>query len=172
MKQSVLLAVVMSLLLLSGCATTDTQQRQVKRITPEALEKLIPSPIATYTLEEMVTDSKEAKTPEAIIEKIKASESRYDLSTSEILDLNKQGVDIKVLDYIQKSNDLAKQNYIADELNKAEKEKEVALQRLRHERMFQRYRYYDPFWRSNLGLFYGHPYRPRSRFNWGLGLGW
>jgi hypothetical protein len=89
-----------------------------------------------------------------------------------VLDLNQQGVDVNVLDYINKSNELAKQNYIADEINKAEKEKADALRRLQHERMFRSYNYYDPFWYSRFGPFFGHPFYPRSRFRWGLGYGW
>ena len=173
MKPHVLLAMIISLFLLSSCATTEEMQHaQVKRITPEELEKLIPIPIATYTLEQIVVDSKQAKTPDEIIDKIKLSESRYDLSTSELLELNKQGVDVKVLDYIQESNELAKQNYIAEEINKAEKEKAEALRKLRQERLFLRHRYYDPFWHSRFGLYYGHPRWSGSRFGWGLDYGW
>lgn len=173
MNTNILLTILVSLFLLSGCATTEEMQRaQVKRITPEELEQLVPAPIATYTLEMLVTDSKQGKTPDEIIQKIKESESRYDLSTVQVLDLNQQGVDVKVLDYIQQSNELAKQNYIAEEINKAEKEKADALRRLQHERMFRSYNYYDPFWYSRFGPFFGRPYYPGSRFRWGLGYGW
>lgn len=173
MKQSVLLTVIISLFLLSGCATTsEMQQGQVERMTPEELEKLIPAAIATYTLEEIVKDSKQGQKPEAIIEKIKSSESRYELTAKKILELNAQGVDATVLDYIQESNELAKQNYIADEINKAEKEKDDAIKRLRHERMFRRHHYHNPFWYSRFGPYYGRPYIPRSRLRWGLGIGW
>lgn len=168
-----ILAMIVSLFLLSGCATTEEIQRaQVKRISPEELQNLIPSPIATYTLEMLVADSKQGKTNEEMIEKIKTSESRYDLSTTELLELNKQGVSTQVLDYIQESNELAKQNYIAEEINKAEKEKAEALRRLNNERRLQQLRYYDPFWFPRFGMFYGRPFHPASRFGWGLNYGY
>lgn len=167
MKQNMLLTVFVGLLVLSGCATTTGQQQaEIKRMTPEELAKLIPQAVATYSLEEIVADAKQAKTSDEIIEKIKVSESRYDLSPSEMLALNKQGVDVTVLDYIQKSNELAKQNYVAEEINKAEREKEAAIRRLRHERLFSRHRSYDPFWYSRFGLYYGRPIGHHSRFGW------
>lgn len=166
MKQKLVLIMLLGLFVLSGCATTaGSQQAEIKRITPEALEKLVPAAVATYPLEEIVTDTKQGKTPEDIIAKIKASESRYDLSTSEVLALNKQGVEVQVLEYIQQSNALAKQNYLAEEINKAEKEKAEAIRRLRHERLFSRHRYYDPFWYSRFGGYYGRPIG-HSHFGW------
>ncbi len=173
MKLNLLLAVFITLFLLSGCASTgknQSQQGQVKRITPEELEKLLPPPIATFTLEEIIFDSKQGKSVDEVIDKIKTSESRYDLDTAEVLDLSKQGVDVNVLDYIQQANELANQNAIAEQMNKVAKEKENALRQLRHERLFSRDRFYNPFWYSRFGLYSGHPfgyrYHPGSRFGW------
>ena len=92
------LALVISLLLMSGCASTGTQQAQIERITPEELAKILPQPVATVTLDEIVKDSKANKSADEIIAKIKASNSRYELTPAQTLDLNKKGVDTKVLD--------------------------------------------------------------------------
>lgn len=175
------LILLVLLSVLSGCATTGTQQAKVERITPEELAKLIPPPVATVTLEEIVADSKAGKTSDEIINKIKTSNSRYELTSTQVLDLNKQGVDIKVLDYIQQSNELAKQNAIADEMNKRESEKRAAQQALRREREIARSQFYDPFWGPSFGGFYGRPwvgpigpgahYWRGNRFGWGLGIG-
>jgi PBP1b-binding outer membrane lipoprotein LpoB len=173
MNAKILLVLLASLIMLNGCASTEEMQRaQVKRITPEELAKLVPAPIATYTLETLVADTKQGATADVIIQKIKDSESRYDLTTAQVLDLSQQGVDVKVIEYIQQSNELAKQNYLAEEINRAEKEKAEAIRRLNNERLFRTYNYYDPFWNSRFGPFFGHPYYPRSRFRWGLGYGW
>lgn len=175
------LIVLMTLFILSGCASTGTQQSKVERITPEELAKLIPPPVATVSLDEIVADSKAAKSADDIIAKIKNSNSRYELSSTQMLDLNKQGVDAKVLDYIQQSNELAKQNAIAEEMNKREQEKNAAKKQLQRERALNNNRYYDPFWGSRFGGFYGHPYygygsrfgyRHGSRFGLGLGFGY
>ena len=171
------LALVISLLLMSGCASTGTQQAQIERITPEELAKILPQPVATVTLDEIVKDSKANKSADEIIAKIKASNSRYELTPAQTLDLNKRGVDTKVLDYIHESNELAKQNAIADEINKREKERAAAEKKLKRERDAAQNRYYDPFWGPRFGGFYGGPYGYYgrgfgSRFGWGGGFGY
>ncbi len=162
-------------LILTGCASVgETQQSQIKRITPEELVKLLPPPVATVTLDEIVADSKQGKTPDEVIAKIKESSSRYELTPSQILALNEQGVDTKVIDYIQESNELAKQNVIAAEINRREKARAEAQQQLQRERL--RHRFYDPFWwgpryRFHYGYPLGHRWRG-SRFGWGLSYGY
>ena len=184
MKMLILMASLLVALMLSGCASTGTQAGKVERITPEELAKLIPPAAATVSLDEIVTDSKAGKSSEDIIAKIKNSNSRYELTSSQVLDLNKQGVNAKVLDYIQQSNELAKQNAIADEMNKREKEKMAAKRQLERERDFNRNQFYDPFWGPGFGGFYGNglygpgwigPIGPGGRFwrgnRFGLGFG-
>jgi hypothetical protein len=166
------LFILTTMFLLTACATTNgPAEPQIKRITPEELEKLIPAAVASYSLEQIVLDSKQPKSPTEIIAKIKESDSRYDLTASKILELHQQGVDEQVLSYIQQSNELAKQNYLAEEINKAEREKAEALRRLNQERLIQMRQYYDPFW---YGPPFGYRYRnwPGSRFGWGGYYGW
>lgn len=181
MKYLRLVVILLAAVLMSACASTGSRQAEVERITPEELAKLLPPPVATFTLDEIVADSKAGKTPDDIIAKIKASNSRYELTPTQVLDLNKQGVDTKVLDYIGQSNELAKQNAIADEMNKRAKERRVAEKQLRRERDLARSQFYDPFWGPNFGAFYGRPwigpigpagrYWRGSRFGWGLSYG-
>ncbi len=162
-----LLAVMFAML--GGCATTNGQQGQVDRITPEELAALMPPAVATYTLDELTQDSKTGKTPDEVIGKIKTSNSRYDLTAAQILELSKQGVDLKVLEYIQESNEKAKQNAIADEINKREQEKRAAMKQLQRERALRYNEYYDFY-----GNPYYHPYGPwyGPRFRWGLHYGY
>ena len=182
-----LLWIVLSVvaLLLTGCASTGSQAGKVQRITPEELAKLIPPAVATVSLDEIVADSKAGKSSDDIIAKIKTSNSRYELTSTQVLDLNKQGVDSKVLDYIQQSNELAKQNALADEMNKREQEKNAAKKQLQQERAFNNNQFYDPFWGPRFGGFYGRGFGPGwigpigpggrhwrgSRFGLGLGFG-
>lgn len=157
------------MLLLTGCATTTQQTRQqtdIKRITAEELAALTPAPIAAYSMDQIVADSKQGKSADDIIQAIKDSDSRYDLTTAQVLGLHQQGVDTKVLDYIQESNKAAQQNAIADEINRREKEKANLEKRLYQERRLNRL--YDPFWRRGYG-FYG-PYW--GRFGWRYGPMW
>jgi hypothetical protein len=167
MKSFMLL--ITTLLVLSGCASTGAQQAKVDRITPEELAKLIPPPVAIVTLDEIVADSKIGKTPDEIIAKIKGSNSRYELTSTQMLDLNKKGVDAKVLDYIQQSNELAKQNAIADEMNKREQEKRAAQKQLQRERALAQSYYYDYFDGPFYNPYYHYGYGPYygSRLFWG-----
>lgn len=172
MNIRIVLAVVMTSMMLVGCASTGpSNQGQVERITPEELAKLMPAPVATVSLDELIVDSKQGKTSDEIIAKIKESDSRYALTPEQIVNLNKKGVDFKVLDYIQQSNELAKQNAIAEEINKREKAKVKAQKELRRERAFSRNRYYDPFWGPRFGFSYGRRHWHGSHFGWGLGYG-
>ena len=164
-----LIAVSLTLILLAGCASTGSQQSKVERITPEQLAKLLPPPVATVALSEIVADSKAGKTPEEIITKIITSNSRYDLTTAQTLDLSKQGVDVKVLDYMRQSNELANQNAIADEMNKREQEKRSAQKQLQRERALAQSYYYDYFDGPFYNPYYHYGYGPYygSRFFWG-----
>jgi hypothetical protein len=165
----ILIAVSLTLILLAGCASTGSEQSKVERITPEQLAKILPPPVATVALSEIVADSKAGKTADEIIAKIKTSNSRYELTTAQTLDLSKQGVDVKVLDYMHQSNELAKQNAIADEMNKREQEKRSAQKQLQRERALAQSYYndyfdspfYNPYYHYGYGPYYG------SRFFWG-----
>ena len=173
LKLSIMLAAILAL---SACASSGARYGNVDRITPEEMAKILPKPIATLSLDEIVSDSKQGKTADEIIAKIKASSSRYELTPTQTLELSKQSVDTKVLDYIYESNEAAKQNAVADEINKREKAKRIAQERLEQEREFMRDDYYDPFWGPRFGGFYGpygypyygNPYRA-PHWNWGFG---
>ena len=164
-----LIAVSLTLILLAGCASTGSQQSKVERVTPEELSKLLPPPVANVALSEIVADSKAGKTTDEIIAKIKTSNSRYELTTAQTLDLNKQGVDVKVLDYMHQSNELAQQNAIADEMNKREQEKRSAQKQLQRERALAQSYYYDYFDGPFYNPYYHYGYGPYygSRFFWG-----
>lgn len=131
-----------ALLFLSACATTQ-QEPDIKRISPAELERIMPKPVPNLTLDEIVSLSKQGVPAEQIIDKIKASNSLYDLKPSDVVRLTKQGVDPKVLDYIQQTHENVLRENLADEINKREKQHQQEEQRLRRE--YQQ-RYYDPWW--------------------------
>ena len=164
-----LMMLIAAILVLSGCASTGARQAEVERITPEQLAKIMPPPVATVSLKEVVADSKAGKTADDIIAKIKASNSRYELTPTQTLDLNKQGVDTKVLDYMHQSNELAKQNAIADEMNKREQDKRVAQKQLQRERALSQSYYGDYYDSPFYNPYYNYGYNPYfgNRFFWG-----
>ncbi len=169
MKMKAWIVLIATALFLSSCASTGARQAEVERITPEQLAKILPPPVAIISLGEIVAESKAGKTSDEIIAKIKASNSRYELTPTQTLDLNKQGVDAKVLDYMHQSNELAKQNAIADELNKREQEKRVAQKQLQRERALSQSYYNDYYDSPFYNPYYNYGYNPYfgNRFFWG-----
>lgn len=164
-KLLVMLGLV-SVLSIVGCASNTTKTTEIDRITPEELAKIMPPPTATVSLEAIVEQTKQGKTPDEIIASIRASNSRYELTPSQTLTLSKQGVDVKVLEYIHQSNELAKQNAIADEINKREKNRRTDLERLRR----QQYEYdsFGGFGPYGCRGYYGS--RFGDCFGWGAGF--
>lgn len=178
MRNGLLLLICGSLLLVSGCASTgrdvNADGPKIDRISPEQLARLIPPPVARLTLDDLVRLTKEGNSAEQIIVQIKATDSMYDLTPSQSVDLSHQGVDAKVLDYVHESREAAVRNQLADEINRREKQKQTEVARLKN-RMWQQQRYYEPFCRGYYGITpYGYGGYGRhfgSHFGLGLGIG-
>ncbi|MEZ0231754.1 MAG: hypothetical protein ACAH12_02850 [Methylophilaceae bacterium] len=152
---------------ISGCATNTVQEPQIQRISPEELERIMPKPVPNLTLDEIVNLSKQKVPADQIIEKIKASNSRYDITPSQAVDLSKQGVDGKVLDFIYAAREQAVRDGFADEINKREKEKKLEQERLKREYLWRSQPYYDPWWGYSYGPAWRRPYGPSFRYGYG-----
>lgn len=170
--------VLCGVLILSACATHSktmpAKSPQIDRVSEAELARIMPTPVAALSLDDLVKLTKEGATPEQLIEKIKASNSIYDLTPSQSVELNKQGVDSKVLDYMHISREQALRNNVADELNKREKSKRQALNDLKLEQ--QKQNYYNNF--CGYGRYGLRPYgygaygsRFGRRFGGGVGFG-
>ncbi len=142
--------------LIAGCATNQSNETPpIDRVSDAELSRIMLKPSAALSLDEIVKMSKEGNTAEQIIEKIKTSDSYYDLTPSQAVQLSKQGVNTKVLDYIYESREAALKNNVAEEINKRERAKKNAERQLDRERSFNSY----PGWG-------GYPYWG-SQFYWG-----
>ena len=176
MRNDLLVLICGSLLLISGCTSTgratNVDGPKIDRISPEELARLIPQPVAKLTLDDLVRLTKEGNSAEQVIAQIKATDSMYDLTPSQSVDLSHKGVDAKVLDYIHESREAAVRNQLADEINRRERQKQAEVGRLKN-RLWQQQRYYDPFCRGYYGLTpYGYGgYGRHSGSHLGLGLG-
>ncbi len=156
------------LILVSGCATTQPQAPQIQRISAEELERIMPQAVPNLSLNELVVLSNSGMTPDQIIERIKATDSRYELTPSQALQLSKEGVDSKVLDYIHASREQALRDGVAEEINKREQQKQQELERVKREYQLRSYPYYHPYF----GYGY-YPWRhPRYHPYYGIGIGW
>ncbi|OGV73428.1 MAG: hypothetical protein A3B82_00890 [Methylophilales bacterium RIFCSPHIGHO2_02_FULL_57_10] len=136
------------LVLLSGCASspsTPDARPKIDRITPEEMESLLPRPAPNLSQDELVRLSKAGETPDAIIAKIRDSHSSYTLTPAQMIDLYRQGVDTKVLDYIQSSWEQAVREGLADEFNQRERKHQKKIEALQR-KLLQRPYFCDPYW--------------------------
>lgn len=141
-KYALQLAIVLAI---TGCASTPPQAPQIQRISPEELERIMPKPVPNLNLEEIVKLSQARVSADEIIQKIKDSQSQYNLSPAQILELSQKGVDTKVLEHIQAVHEQAIRDGFAEELQKREKAKLLEQEKLKREYQM-RYQFYDPFW--------------------------
>ena len=158
---------------LAGCAATPGKpdavgNPKIERITPEELARILPKPNPKLPLESIVRLSKAGATPQEVIVRIKETGSGYELTASQSIELNKQGVSQEVLDYIQSAREQALRDRISEEINQREARHAEQLQR---EQQLRRYNYYqDPYWSGYPGSYgyygYSRPYGPFSRFGW------
>jgi hypothetical protein len=177
-NNSFLMLIFAGLLMLSGCASTgrdvNAEGPKIDRISAEEMARIIPPPVARLSKDDLVRLTKEGNSAEQIIDQIKATDSMYDLTPSQSVDLSQKGVDPKVLDYIHTSREAAIRNQLADEINRREKQKQAEVARLKN-RMWQQQRYYDPFCRGYYGIrpygFGGYGRHFGSHFGLGLGIG-
>jgi hypothetical protein len=87
-------------LILQGCAGAPAEPPKIERISADQLEASLPQPIAAMPLEQLVALSREGIPAAELIGRIKTSGSRYRLSASQIVELEKQGVPLAVLDHL------------------------------------------------------------------------
>ena len=168
---------ILSAMLLVACAGKPPlaeSNPKIDRISAEELARIIPQPVAKLSLDDLVSLGRQGKTPEQIIDSIKSTDSMYDLTPSQSLELSRSGVDAKVLDFIHERRELALRNNLADEINRREQQKQAEINKLKS-RNWQRQRY-DPYCR--FGRYGMSPYgyggfgsRFGSRFGSGFGIG-
>ncbi len=179
MRNRLLMVICSTFLLASGCASNHYDRDgagsspKIDRISAEELARLIPPPVAKLSLDDLVKLSQAGNNAEQIIAQIKATDSMYDLTPSQSVELSRKGVDAKVLDFIHEQRELAVRNSLADEINRREKQKQADLAKLKN-RLWQQ-RYYDPFCRGYYGLtpygYGGYGSRFGSHFGLGAGVG-
>lgn len=86
--------------LLAGCASVPSEAGKTERMSSEALAASQPQPVAAVSIDDIVALSTGGASADAIVERIRASHSRYRLSATQLLQLRQRGVDVKVLDHI------------------------------------------------------------------------
>ena len=164
MKKNLL---VLVLLILSGCASVGTktvdEAPKIDRLSEAELLQIMPSPVSQLSFESLLALSKEGKPADEVIAKLKETDTSYDLTPSQMIDLNKQGVEVKVLDYLHQSRLDALQNNVAKVVRENEKkhtDEITGLKRILLNQSFMN----DPFCRGP--FMRGYPFGIGGRFIW------
>ena len=139
--------------LLAGCATSPEQASpQVERLTADELERLLPSPVPNLGYGDLVRLAREGLAPDAMMEKIRQSGSRYSLTPAEAVDLARLGVDVRVLDAMHAAREQALRDGFADEINRREREHKLELESLQRQLLMRPWPHdpfcgpYPPYW--------------------------
>jgi len=169
--------VLFSLFFLSGCASLEEKPQAapvIQRLSEEELSRIMPKPVSQLSFEALISLSKSGLTPAQVIEKLKETDTSYDLTPTQMVDLQKQGVALAVLDYLHESRQKALQNNIADKVAEQQKVKELEIQtlkkQLQQQRQFQMMG--DPFCRNGFPGFFPYGIGPAFRPGFRSGFGW
>lgn len=155
------LVIALALCVLAGCASTP-QQGHIARLSPEELAKLTPPAKPNIPLSEVVMWSQEGAKPDAIIKRLTDTGTFYNLTPQQIVDLNKQSVDQRVIDHLVQAQEKARQATLITQLADRDAKAARDLERERNRaRALQRQ--YDSW-------SYGYSgWGPRYGFGWSSG---
>ena len=94
-------ATTVTCVLLAGCAAgPPPQPPRVERLSGEELAARLPQPASPISLADIVALSREGTAPEEIVKRIGATQGRYRLSATQVVELERQGVALTVLDHL------------------------------------------------------------------------
>lgn len=164
--------VILGLLGLVGCASVQEkpQVQVIDRLSEEQLASMMPKPVSQLNYESLLALAKSGSTPAQMIEKLKETDTSFDLTPQQVLNLHQAGIDVSVLEYLHTSRQKATQNNIANtvaEHDKTKNEEIVVLKkRLQQERLNNSF--VDPFCRFGYPYPYGWGPRFRSGIGWGI----
>lgn len=117
--------IILSLLSLVGCASVQEkpQAQVIDRLTEEQLASMMPKPVSQLNYESLLALAKSGSTPAQMIEKLKETDTSFDLTPQQVLSLHKSGIDVSVLEYLHTSRQKATQNNIANTVLNMTKQK-------------------------------------------------
>ncbi len=130
-------------LILQGCAGVPAEPPRIERISAEQLEAKLPQPVAAMPLEQILALSRAGIPAEELIGRITTSGSRYRLSATRIIELEKQGVPLAVLDHMVS----AERRHIFDDMaTDANNRERACLERIAQEVWLCRNQALPPMW--------------------------
>lgn len=136
------------LMLLTGCASTPpdgTATPKLARLSPEELQRLAPD-APKIGFPELVLMAKSGLKSEAIIARLKETNTRLDPSPSQVLDLTRQGVPVAVLDYLHEARERALRADLATLLAERDQKHAKELEAQRQQEQLRNSMTCDPLW--------------------------
>ena len=152
------------ILLLAACASPGPSAPAVQRLSPEELARLAPTPNPTVSLEEIMARSKVGTAPEALIKRLADTGTIHVLTPAQIVELSRQGVDQKVIDYLVHAQEKARQATLITQL--ADRDAQAAAQLARERERRRALQMQQDSWHWGFG--YG-PWGPSYGIGWGRG---
>lgn len=131
------------ILILQGCAGVPAEPPKIERISAGQLEASLPQPVAAMPLEQIVALSRQGIPAAELIGRITTSGSRYRLSATRIIELEKQGVPLAVLDHMAS----AERSFIFDGMAAdANRREQACRERIEQEVFNCRSQTFGPMW--------------------------
>lgn len=163
--------ILLSILGLVGCASVQEkpQAQVIDRLSVSELASMMPKPVSQLNYESLLALAKSDLTPGQMIEKLKETDTSFDLTPQQVLSLHKAGIDVSVLEYLHTSRQKATQNNIANTVAEHDKTKndEIATLKKQLQRERMNNSFVDPFCRFG----YPYPYGWGPRLRSGIGIG-
>jgi hypothetical protein len=152
-------------IMLAACAANGPPPGSVQRLSPEELARIRPVAKPVVGLEEIIARTKTGATPEAIIARLAETGTVHVLSSAQIIELSRQGVDQKVIDYLAETQEKARQATLTTQLADRDAQAAAQLEQERQRRLALQHQYDSWYWG---GYSYG-PWGPRYGIGWGRG---
>ena len=152
------------LLMLAACASNGPQPGSVQRLSPEELARIRPVAKPVVGLEEIIARTKTGQSADTIIARLKDTGTVHVLTSAQIVELSRQGVDQKVIDYLAEVQEKARQATLTTQLADRDAQAAAQLEQERQRRMALQHQYDSWYW----GFSYG-PWGPRPGIGWGRG---
>ncbi len=156
-------APLLVVMLLAACATP-AGTGSIERLSPEPVAALKPAPIPNVSLGEIIDMSKAGTPPDVIIKELQDTDTVHNLNAQLIIDLNRQGVDQSVINYLADAQENARQAAVLAQL--AERDAKAARD-LEIERKRQRDAARRSYWSFGIGSGWG--WGPNAGVGWGFG---
>lgn len=137
-------ATAVACVLLAGCAGgPPLQAPRVERLSGEELEARLPQPASPISLANIVAMSRAGTAPEEIVKRIGEAHARFRLSATQVVEIERQGVALTVLDHMIEAERRAIFDDLAVDIGRRE---QACVERVAQEVRLCRLQAMPPFW--------------------------